>query len=469
MKFILVATNNSPARDVIRSCFDPEYEIQTVTTYNRCMGLFVEKRYEYLFFDIALLPVDDKTSDFKDFLKKFWQLYPSLEIIILCSPQLIRKAVQAVKAGASDYLTFPLDPVEVRLVIETIDKTILVQSELDYLRDKFWRSESHAILRTNSPGMREVFNKVRSVSQSDSTILLLGETGTGKGVLANLIHQHSKRRDHQFISVHCGAIPDTLLESELFGHEKGAFTGAVRRKLGKFEIAQGGTIFLDEIGTISPAMQIKLLQVLQDRNFQRVGGEASIPADVRIIAATNADLEKMRDEGAFRADLYYRLDVFPIQIPPLRERLNDIPLLIDDTIKRLNRFNNKNIRGFSTEVLQAMQRYSWPGNIRELENIVERAYIIEKSAVLSRESFPVELFEQSTGIDSNRIDTDLTLREIRDREIAVIESNYLQKLLAKKSGRIKQTAAAAGIGVRQLHKLMTKYGLKKDNFKKSEF
>ena len=224
---------------------------------------------------------------------------------------------------------------------ESINESLLLQSELDYLRDRFWQADSLEIVQTRCPGMKTVFDKIRSVAPTKSTVMLTGETGTGKGVMANLIHKHSNRSEAQFISVHCGAIPDTLLESELFGHEKGAFTGAVRRKLGKFEIAKGGTIFLDEIGTVTPSAQIKLLQILQDGTFQRVGGEETLEANVRVIAATNTDLKRMCDDGLFRKDLYYRLNVFPIEIPPLRERMEDIPHFVDVFLRKMNKFHLK--------------------------------------------------------------------------------------------------------------------------------
>jgi transcriptional regulator with GAF, ATPase, and Fis domain len=293
----------------------------------------------------------------------------------------------------------------------------------------------------------------------------MGETGTGKSVLAQLIHRHSNRKDAQFISVHCGALPDTLIESEMFGHEKGAFTGAIRRKLGKFEFASGGTIFLDEIGTTTPAAQIKLLQVLQDGTYQRVGGEETLKTDVRVIAATNADLKNMCDDGNFRKDLYYRLNVFPIEIPPLRKRTEDIPLFIDSFLSKLNQFSSKEIHGVHPLVLEAFAKYPWPGNIRELENLVERAYILETSSVLTPESFPNDLFEKETTsviIPSSR---QLTLAEVRQRSIEEIERNYLKEVLIRNKGKINGSARDAGISTRQLNKLMNRYGLRKDEFK----
>jgi DNA-binding NtrC family response regulator len=373
-----------------------------------------------------------------------------------------------VKAGASDYLTYAVDPVEVRHVIETIRKDIRLYSELKFLRNRIWDHESTAALKTQSPAMKAVFEKIRTVAPTDSTVLITGETGVGKGVMANLLHRHSRRSNKQFISVHCGAIPDTLLESELFGHERGAFTGAVRKKLGKFEIAQGGTLFLDEIGTISSAMQIKLLQVLQDRTFQRVGGEVTLKADVRIIVATNADLKAMVDEGAFRRDLYYRLHVFPIDIPPLRERQEDIPSLVRTFVERLNKFSLKQIENVDSEVLRVLQAYEWPGNIRELENLIERAYVLEASSILTKASFPTEFFAGEKPASTRPSSYSGMLEDVRRRAVEAAERTYLDALLKTYSGRINRTAEAAGIGVRQLHKLMTKYNLKKENYKSTD-
>jgi transcriptional regulator with GAF, ATPase, and Fis domain len=313
--------------------------------------------------------------------------------------------------------------------------------------------------------MKNVFEKIRAVAETDSTVLISGETGTGKGVIAKLIHTHSQRKEKQFISVHCGAIPDTLLESELFGHEKGAFTGAIRKKLGKFEIANGGTIFLDEIGTISSSTQIKLLEVLQDKTFQHVGGETTLVSDVRIIAATNEDLKQRCEEGTFRKDLFYRLHIFPIEIPPLRERKEDIPLIIDTFLERLNRFSSKNIRDVHSDVIHALEEYNWPGNIRELENLIERAYILETSSILTPSSFPKDMFEKIGDRSRPIIDTELTLDEVRRLVIESIEKEYLIKLITKNHGKINKTSEDAGVGVRQLHNLLIKYGIQKGDFK----
>jgi DNA-binding NtrC family response regulator len=465
MKNILVTTIDSQAAEVIQHCFEPGYKIERADSLQSSEELFAKKRYEFLFIDIEILKNSKKDVDYKNQFLPFWSNSLDVDIIVLSSPDMIREAVNAVKAGASNYLTYPLNPEEIKYVVDSLQEYSRMSSELDYLRDRFWRSDSLSVLRSNSPLMKEVFAKVRAVAQTESTVLITGETGTGKSVIAWLVHQHSKRSEKQFISVHCGGIPDSLLESELFGHEKGAFTGAIRRKLGKFEIAHGGTIFLDEIGTISTSMQISLLQILQDRTFQRVGGEHVMKADVRVIAATNTNLLKMVEEGTFRSDLYYRLNVFPIELPRLEDRIEDIPILVENFLKRLNKVNAKHINDIHPEVLDAFQCYPWPGNIRELENLLERAYILESSSILTPKSFPADLFRNGKKKDKASVDTSLTLHEVRQREIERAERRYLKELLSKNHGKIKQTASEAGIGERQLNKLMHRYGILKEDFK----
>jgi len=424
-----------------------------------------KRRYDFIFIDLEILSKSVPGNEHKAGLQSFWQLFPTIEIIVMTSQEKIREAVMVVKAGASNYVTYPINIEELRYVVESLLKAKITHSELDYLREQFWQLDALEIIQTKSSVMQKLFDKIRAVAPTKSTVLLTGETGTGKGVLANLIHQHSNRRNKQFISIHCGAIPDTLLESELFGHEKGAFTGADRRKLGKFEIAKSGTIFLDEIGTITPSAQIKLLQILQDQTFQRVGGEEVIKADVRIITATNTDLKKMCEEGQFRRDLYFRLNVFPIEVPSLRVRMDDLPHLVEVILEKMNKLHLKEIHDVHPDVMEAFQRYSWPGNIRELENIIERAYILETSSILTPESFPTELFESEEPSAIIPTNFSLTLAEVRQKSMEEIERQYLKTLLANHKGRIKDSATSAGISTRQLHKLMKKYGIRKEEFK----
>jgi DNA-binding NtrC family response regulator len=465
VRSFLVISKHKSAYRAIRACFEPSWQGAEAQGAAPALEILRRKRFDFVFVDVDILKGQDPGKEYDVAIQAYRDVYPTLEIIVMAEQERIREAVMAVKAGASDYLTYPLNPDEVKHVTETVRKSILFQSELDYLRGQFWDSDSLELVQTRCERMKSVYEKVRSVAPTRSTVLLVGETGTGKGVLAQLIHAHSNRKDKPFISIHCGAIPDTLVESELFGHEKGAFTGASRRKLGKFEIAHGGTVFLDEIGTVTPAAQAKLLQVLQDGSLQRVGGEETIQVNVRVIAATNADLSRMCEEGAFRKDLFFRLNVFPVEIPSLRERREDIPHLAAVLLKKLKTLHGKALLSLHPQVMEAFYGYSWPGNIREMENLLERACILERSPVLTPEAFPMELFDREKPSGVPVIDVSLPLREMRRRHAEDTEKRYLHEQLALNAGKIRETARAAGISERQLHKLMRKYGLRKEDFK----
>ena len=441
------------------------YAIHYSTNMIDALQFLRTNRSEFIFVDINILQQAAVGSNYKAVLQTFGLLSHNINIVVMVEPKALREAVKIVNEGADSYLTYPLVSDEIQLVVNSILEQKRAESELDYLREQIWQEDEFDLVQTKSPAMKTVFENIRAVASTRSTVLLLGETGTGKGFTARFIHTLSTRKTERFIEVHCGAIPDTLVESEMFGHEKGAFTGAIKRKLGKFEIAKGGTIFLDEIGTITPAAQIKLLQVLQDGLFQRVGGEEEIHADVRIITATNIDLKQLCADKQFRSDLYYRLNVFPVELPPLRERKEDIPKLAGLFLDKLNTFHVKGILDIHPNVLDAFLSYSWPGNIRELENILERAYILEKSSVLRPESFPIDLFSRHAERIPGNINPDLTLSQIRKQEMGKVEQIYLDMLLKRYKGKIKVSARAAGITPRQLHKLMTKHCLRKDDYK----
>ncbi|MFH1983927.1 MAG: sigma-54 dependent transcriptional regulator [Pseudomonadota bacterium] len=433
----------------------------------------VLERLQGHFFDILFLELEgmnghatrkDMISATRDLLESFSAVQPGMEVVVMAPAEHVRDAVMAVKVGASNYLTHPIDTEEVRLIISEIGEGAIIQSELKHLRDESWATVSDDSVGTRCDNMKLVLKQIQSVAATRSTVLLCGETGTGKTRLAKLIHHYSHRNQGPFISIHCGAIPDTLLESELFGHEKGAFTGAIRMKRGKFEVARGGTLFLDEIGTITAAAQIKLLTVIQEGEFSRVGGELALRTDVRLVAATNMDLKSLVDAGAFRKDLFYRLNVFPIYAPPLRERKADIPLLVDAFINRFNRLNNKRIHGVYPQVMTALQQYGWPGNIRELQNVIERAHILESGDALAPESFPQEIV-QSGHTASLPLDMSKTLADVRRQAVEETEHQYLKELVSRNKGRINISAAEAGISTRQLNKLLNRYGIYKETFK----
>jgi DNA-binding NtrC family response regulator len=431
------------------------------------LAVFQKNPFDVIYADLTSLKGVSHGHGFTETISPFNKANPRLKVIVLAPKERIREAVKVVKSIADDYLTYPIDPSEIKLVAESLSNSLDQDLELDYLRDKFWQTDWLDFIRTRNPGMQDVLKKIRAVAPTIATAMLTGETGTGKGLMARVIHRHSNRFQDSFISVHCGAIPDTLLESELFGHEKGAFTGAARRKPGKFELARGGTILLDEIGTLSPSAQIKLLQVLQDGTFSRVGGEEVLTTDARIITATNADLAGMSDRGKFRKDLFYRLNVFPIEIPPLRERIEDIDYLSDIFLTNLNQKHGKNIRSTHPQVIRAFKNYHWPGNIRELENLMERAYILESSATLTPENFPAELFDSNTkeATAVMPMDAQLPLSEARRQAIDDFERQYIKELFARNKGKVSRTAEEAGISTRQLNKLMVKYGIRKEAFK----
>ncbi|MFQ5645573.1 MAG: sigma-54 interaction domain-containing protein [bacterium] len=309
-----------------------------------------------------------------------------------------------------------------------------------------------------------LYGLIEGMKNMSPTVLISGETGTGKGLLSRTIHENSLRKDFPFITVDCGSIPETLLESELFGHEKGAFTGALKLRRGKFEQAHGGTVFLDEIGDISPAMQQRLLRVLQDHEMERLGGDKTINVDVRIIAASNKNLSELVEKGIFREDLFYRLNIIPLHLPPLRERLDDLPALADHFLSRYCRKLNKNVKKISQEALNTMMKYHWPGNIRELENLLERAIIMAPDSEINSIDIPGE--RRNKRIYSfGEINTSFPLRVVREQVVAELEKKYLGDLLKKCRGNIGKVAGIAEIDNKTLYEKMKRHNLRKEDYK----
>ncbi|WP_319574840.1 sigma-54 dependent transcriptional regulator [uncultured Desulfobacter sp.] len=457
MKDILVLTHAEDEWHLISNALSDIGNIRRAPDLNAALAMHTQSPFDLILADIELLAAHPG-------MPAFSSVNPFVQFIVLCTRSNTRQAIEAVKAGAVGYLLSPVRERDIHLLLPTLNHSRSKDFELDYLRDRFWKTEWLDIIRSKNAGMKKIFENVRSVAPTIATVLLLGETGTGKGTLARLIHWHSRRFEKPFISIHCGAIPDTLIESELFGHEKGAFTGAERKKPGRFEMAEGGTIFLDEIGTISPSAQVKLLQVLQDGTFSRIGGDAVLKANVRIIAATNSDLEDAVSKRIFRKDLFYRLNVFPIEIPPLKERMEDLEYLVDIFLKKLNVKYGKNIQTVHPSVLEGFRDYEWPGNIRELENILERAYILETSTMVTPDNLPIET-RTAVIRDIPAPSTGQTLAQARRYAVNACEVSYLTSLLAQTNGRINETAQKAGITPRQLNRLLTRHKLDKKQFK----
>lgn len=464
MNSALLISQSSHTCDTLRTVLPPECDIDQANNHGRAMRLSQDHTYDIVFIDIQNLQEHWSPESNTD-QQPLADAYSCAKLVVITPQDRIPLAVSAVRAGATAYLTAPITKAAMRLLLDRLSETAIKQSELNYLRTQLWGADSEELVETRNAEMKEVFRKIASVAPTRTPVLIVGETGTGKGVLARRIHQLSNRKDAQLISVHCGAIPDTLLESELFGHEKGAFTGATRRRLGKFELAKNGTIFLDEVGTITSSAQIKLLEVLQDGTFSHLGGEESFVSNARTVAATNADLRQMSEDGQFRKDLFYRLNVFPVEIPPLRKRIEDIPLFVQCFLQRLDREYQKGIEDIHPSIIAALQTYSWPGNIRELENIIERAYILETSSSLTPESFPSELIEKMVSTAIVPLDSKQTLTDSRRRAIEDFERQYLKDLLERNHGVIKTSADEAGVSTRQLHKLMKKHCFNKEDFK----
>ncbi len=460
MKDILVLTSAEDEYRLISNALSDANNIRRALDLDTAYALHTQSAFDLIMADIELLAAQPGMAAFSS-------VNPFVQFIVLCPRSDTGKAIEAVKSGAVGYLLSPFRERDVHLLLPALNRTRSKDFELDYLRDRFWRTEWLDIIRSKNAAMKKIFENIRSVAPTIATVLLLGETGTGKGTMARLIHWHSRRYEKPFISIHCGAIPDTLIESELFGHEKGAFTSAERKKPGRFEMAEGGTLFLDEIGTISPSAQIKLLQVLQDGTFSRIGGDAVLKADVRIIAATNSDLEEAVSKGLFRKDLFYRLNVFPIKIPALKDRLEDLEDLVDVCLKKLNVKYGKNIQRVYPSVLEGFCHYEWPGNIRELENILERAYILENSPAITPDNLPIET-QMPMAQDVSAPGTGLTLAQARRHAVDTCEISYLTSLLEQTSGRIDETAHKAGITPRQLNRLLARHGMDKKQFKQQK-
>jgi two-component system NtrC family response regulator len=388
-------------------------------------------------------------------LKEIKALYPETWVVLMTAYGTVEKAVEAMKLGAYDYLSKPIDLDELLYLLERIENSILLTWENRQLRRELKEKFRFDGLITQSPKMEEVLSLVARVAPSQSTVLIRGESGTGKGLIAKIIHYQSPRSTGPLIPLNCAAIPENLLESELFGHEKGAFTGALFQHQGKFEQARGGTLFLDEIGDLSPALQAKLLRVIQEKSFERVGGNKTIQTDVRLISATHQDLEGFIQEGKFRQDLYFRLNVVSLLLPPLRERREDIPLLIDHFLTTFGGRNNKPDLEISKEARDLLLRYSYPGNVRELENVVERAVVLCRGRLITSRDLPFHLKEGTGESTAFSLPAQLTLPQ----QLEELEKQLIREALKENSGIQTRAAEQLGISERVLRYKLQKYGL----------
>jgi len=449
---VLVVDDDPAHRTMLRTLLTGwGYAIEEADDGSSAIESVLERAFDLILMDIRMVKVSGLEA-----LAEIKALNPAIPIIIMTAYSSVETAVEALKSGAYDYLTKPLDFDELRLVMERAMEHTHLREENRLLRETLGTHfDTRHIVGRSAPMMR-LMETVAQVAPSEATVLITGESGTGKEMIAGAIHFNSLRKDGPFVKINCAAITETLLESELFGHEKGAFTGAHRQKEGRFRQAHGGTLFLDEISEMSLAMQVRLLRVLQEREITRVGGEEVIKVDVRIIAATNKDLAREIEEGRFREDLYYRLNVVALEMPPLRERREDIPLLAQHFLKVLSRDNRKNIKGFTPQAMDRLVKYDWPGNVRELMNAVERGVVLSRSEYMDEEVLSLISSDESSSQDissGDGLNADMLLDEV--------EKTTILKTLESAGGNKSEAARRLGITRRTLHKRLKLYGVMK--------
>ncbi len=408
-------------------------------------------------FDLVLMDVRMVKVSGLEALETIKTVNPAIPVIIMTAYSTVETAVAALKQGAHDYLTKPLDFDKLRLTIDRAMEHTRLKEENRILRETLGQKFDSQNIIGKSPAMRNLLETVAQVAASEATVLISGDSGTGKELIAGAIHFNSLRKDGPFVKINCAAITETLLESELFGHEKGAFTGADRRKEGRFSQAHGGTLLLDEVSEMSLMMQVKLLRALQEREFSRVGGETTIQVDVRVIAATNKNLMEQINDGAFREDLYYRLNVVELQVPPLPNRKEDIPLLAQHFLETFAAKNRKEIKGFTPKAMDNLIRYGWPGNVRELMNAVERGVVLARTNYLDVSDFP---FMKNTMHQHNRESADSAMLAMKgDMSLEAIEKAAILSTLQAADGNKSETARRLGITRKTLHKKLKAYGV----------
>ena len=402
--------------------------------------------------DVVLTDLRMPGMDGLELLARIKEIRPETMVILMTAYGTVKTAVRAMKMGAEDYLGKPIDVEELEVILQKVLEKKRLLEETRVLRERVQTKYRFDNLVGESPEMLAAFKTIQQVASSSSSVLLLGESGTGKELFAQALHQNSPRRNKPFVKVACAALPETLLESELFGHEKGSFTGALYTRAGRFEMADGGTLFLDEIGDISPTVQVKLLRFMEEREFERVGGNRTYKVDVRIVCATHRDLTKKLQDGTFREDLYYRLNVIEIHVPALRERPGDIPVLAHHFLKKYADANRKSVRGISDEALALLLRHAWPGNVRELENAIERAVVLAAEPVLNPSHFPT-LRRLETAAPNGSAAT----VTIPGSTFAEIEREAILRTLEAVGGSTSRAAALLGISARKIQYKVKEY------------
>jgi DNA-binding NtrC family response regulator len=446
---VLVADDEAVMRDSLAAWLREDgCLVDSAASGNEALAKVKEKDYTVCFLDLKMVPGPDGIET----MRQVRRIRPDTAVVIITAYATVDTAVTAMKEGAEDYIVKPFNPQDVSLLVQRIATLNRLRQDNAILRRKLAGQHEFQNILSKNPAMHAIFELVRDVANLRSTVLVCGESGTGKEMVARAIHDCGERAGGPFVAVSCAAFAETLLESEFFGHEKGAFTGAIGRKKGKFELAHGGTIFLDEIGDISPKLQMDLLRVLQEKSFYRVGGTEEVQVDARIIAATKVDLPQAVRRGSFRDDLYYRLNVINIRIPPLRERREDVPLLARHCLRRLSAETGKAVDDLDADALAVLLDYEWPGNVRELENVLERAIVTTRKQVLSREDFAF-LAGEPRQVSPWDPPTNVPLDEV--------ERQVIEATLKRAGGNMKETARILGIDRSSLYDRIRRYGIVK--------
>ncbi len=437
---ILIVDDEESVRDSLFSWFTEDgFRVECVENARKALSMLESDNFDIILADIKMPGMDGL-----EMLRRIKSLKSDSIVIVMTAFATVDTAVKALKDGAFDYVTKPFDPDDLTHLIRNATKQISLTEENETLKKKIVSLENVEDLIGNSEAMKQVLDEVERVAQTNSSVIITGESGTGKELVARAIHANSPRKFFPFVSVHCGALTESLLESELFGHEKGAFTGAMYNRKGRFEMADNGSIFLDEIATISAKMQVELLRVLETKSFMRVGGNKEITSDFRVICATNRDLKSMLEKGTFREDLFYRLNVMNIKLPPLRDRIEDIPMLVDYFIKKYCTSMNRQLLTIDAGALKRLQEFNFPGNIRELENMIERAIVVGNGKKITLKDLPLEKTIVTTSAES----------------LDDFEKAFILQILTKYNWNISRTANALKVDRVTLYNKIKKYELK---------
>ena len=457
---VLIVDDKDSMLKMLSTLLQEEWNVETFHSASGALERFRRNPADLILTDIRMPDMDGM-----ELLQTVKKEAPDTEVILMTAYATVSQAVEAVKAGAYNYLTKPFEAEELKIALEKAFERKQLREEAQILKEQVERQYGFGNIVGDSPAMRRAFDLARKAAESDSTVLLMGESGTGKELFSRAVHFASSRRNRRFVAINCGTMPKELIESELFGHVRGAFSGATKDKRGLFMEANGGTLLLDEISELVPDLQVKINRALQEREIRRVGDTVDIPVDVRIIASTNRDLKEAMDAGQFREDLYYRLNVFPLELPPLRKRREDIPILVGHFLRVFAREQAVEYE-IDADAMDLLVNYRWPGNVRELQNAVERAVVLCEDKRISRSLFPFLDLEPGDSSMEILAVAALPYRDAMDRASASFQRQYLVEVLKRAGGNVTRAAEHAGIERESFHRLMRKCGIKSEEVRR---